>query len=518
MQAGREASTRLALFLLVFAHAALTYGYALTRLYSYKSSLLDIGLFDQLMWNLLNHNGPVTTATLPFTSQHWLGFHFSPLLLALAPLYALWPGPETLQAIQSLAFALAGIPIFYAAIALGAKKAEAYAAALLYWCNPLVVGAALWDFHEISLSTLLIATAFWALCANRFACMLAALLLLLLTKEHYGICVAGFGFLWGWKHGDWKRGSALILLGLAATYAILCFVMPWFNGGAHAMLTGDGSNVVSRYGWLAGDWEKRITMFTTLLLGDGSSQFTGIMHLLLLLLSGLMFPLIAPFYLAPAAADMLANLLSTNPMPRHNASYHAAACIPVFVLAGMRGYLWIVDSGRASRTLVATTALALAATFPITGLTQFPIRIWELSPLKLTHNKQPLEEITALIGDRPVSAQANIGMFFSQRKAIYPFPNMVEQTGLAVLHTDQPFSDPAQAHFNIPYGMSTEEYVEVLLLFMAQENWHIAYWKKPWLVMQRGEATRDESEDRAVIQQDILDMMSSTIRPEPQNP
>lgn len=493
-----EQITAISLVFLALLHAALTFLFALMRLYGFKASLLDIGLFDQVLWNMQYRGIPETTATLPFTPQHWFGFHFSPILFSLLPLYTCWPYPEMLQAVQSACFAAAGIPLFYAARACGANRAEAWACALLYWFNPLILGAALWDFHEIAFASLFIALAFWALCAKRFSAMLAALFLLLLTKEHYGIAAAGFGFLWGLRHGDWKRGIAVMAAGLAATAIILAVVMPHFHGAAHPMLTGEG-NVVSRYSWLAAPWPEKLDTFTKLMLGDGSSQITGLMHLALLLLSGLLFPLAAPLYLAPAAADLLANLLSTNPMPRHNASYHAAACVPIFIVAGLQGYMWITSKQLASPKLLATTALALAAVMPLCGLTFFPFRVWELKLSDAKRDTQAISHIASLLGKGPVAAQANVGMFFSGRQAMYPFPNMLDKTDHVVLHLYQPFANPDQQHFNIPYGMNTRAYMEKLRDFMAESGWHVAYWNAPWLVMERGAATEDESNMRAAI-------------------
>jgi Predicted membrane protein (DUF2079) len=341
--------------------------------------------------------------------------------------------------------------------------------------------------------------------------MLGALILLLLTKEHYGISVAGFGFLWGWHHKDWKRGGSVIAGGLAATYVVMGVIMPLFHGGTHPMLSGDGT-VVSRYGWLFAPWPEKISTFLMIMIGDGTAHITGLLHLLLLLLSGLMFPLIAPFYLAPASADLLANVLSTNPMPRHNASYHAASCIPIVIIAAVQGYKWLEAKRPTSRSLLAATALAMAATLPMSGLMQYPLLIWELNTLTLTRDKKVLHDVSALLGEEPVVAQANIGMFFSQRSAIYPFPNMLDKSNLVVLHVFQPFSDPDRPHFNIPYGMSTQAFTETLSGFMREENWHIAYWQKPWLVMKRGDAKQDETESRAEITQAIAEMRLVRVR------
>lgn len=486
----------LALYALALTHSLFTLAYALTRIYAYKASLLDIGLFDQLLWNLQHYGAPITTATLPFTPQHWLGFHFSPVLFALLPFYALWPHIELLQAVQSLCFGLAGVPLFFALSSLGASRMASWVFTLLYWASPLVLSAAVWDFHEIAFSTLFIAMALHALCAKRFAYLLMSLFLLLLTKEHYGVTVAGFGFLWGWHHRDWKRGIMLMILGIAATYCILKIIMPHFSGSAHPMFSDEG-NVISRYGWLAAPWTEKLGRAFGLFFGDGTPQVTGLLHLFLLMLCGLMLPLLAPLYLAPAAADMLANLLSSNPMPRHIASYHAAACIPVIMLAAAQGFRLAVQKlPRMRKPLIAAASL-LALVPPVTGVTALPFSIWELSAVSLKKDAR-LDDIAVLLQDAPVSAQANIGMFFSQRAAIYPFPHMLDRSNFVVLYLEHPFSDVTRSNFNIPYGKDTSDFVKDVMTVLGSTDWGVIYWDAPWLVLKRGERIRDAVRDAQI--------------------
>lgn len=497
MNAKTETVSRALLWLLALAHACITFAYAVTRLYTFKGSLLDSGTFDQVLWNLLHHNGPISTTNPPFTPQHWLGFHFSPLVLALAPLYALLPYPELLQAVQSLCFAFAAIPLFAAARALGARQAEAWACVVLYGCNPFVISAALWDFHEIAFSTLLISVALWAICTGHFRALLASALLLLLTKEHYGISVAGMGLLWGWIHGDWRRGGALMLLGLGAAFLIVTVVMPYFSGGHHPMLGTEGH--LNRYGWLQQDWPSRLIIFRTIFIGDGSPQMTGLMHGVLLLISGALYPLLAPVFLAPAAADLAANLLSLNPMPRHVLAYHGAACIPVVIIAGLRGYLSLCHRFPRLQPLIILITLGVAGLFPASGTTLLPLRHWELAVPQLHHDRRPLQEISAILGDAPVSAQPNIGMFFANRREIYPFPHATSRARFIVLYVFHPFNDPVPERFGIPYGLSADAYREAVAALMASPDWHVRYWHSPWVVLEQGPSLRDESEERRAI-------------------
>lgn len=494
-----------ALFLLVFCHATLTFLFSLSRLYGGKASLLDVGLFDQVLWNLLHHGQPLTTATLPFTEQHWLGFHFSPILYTLLPFYALWPSPEFLQVVQSLLFAVAAIPLFLAFASMGLSLAEALFATMLYLCSPLLLAASLWDFHEIAFATFFMSWAIWAFTKKSFVWLCLFLALLLCTKEHYGVSVAGFGLLWGWHYKDWKRGGALMVAGVLSLYLVIAIIMPLFHGGQHAMF-GNSSDVVGRYGWLFAAWQEKISTLHTLMLGDGTSQITGIMYLVLLLISGLLLPLAAPIWLAPAAADVLANLLSTNPMPRHTFSYHSASIIPVLIMAATQGYLQIVRIIPNYRHYVVSITGLLALLLLTSGLITLPFRFWEITLMPPGKEAHSISTVESLVGSGSLSAQPNIGIYFSQRRFISPFPHRLEQSDFAVLNLTQPFADPDRQHFNIPFGMDTRTYVSAVRQFLSKPDWHVALWQNRWLVMARGAPDKDETPQRLEIAH-ALDVM-----------
>jgi len=507
--------TKASLVCCALLHAGITCAYALTRLYGNKGALLDAGTIDQVLWNFTHTGEMLSTTNPPNNAQHWLGFHFSPILLLLAPLYASWPHIALLQIVQSLCVGFAGIPLFFALQALGARDREAGLGAALYWLNPFVLSAALWDFHEIAFAVLFISCALWALCARRFGMMTLALLLLLLTKEQYGVSVAGFGFLWGWRYKDWKRGGFLMAAGMLAAGLILAVIMPALHGGTHAMWSSDGSSA-GRYGWINTPWPQLLQAFARLMFSQ-EYNFPGVLYLLVLLLSGLLLPLVAPLYLAPAAGDLLANLLSANPMQRHLASYHTAACIPVVLVAAYQGYRCLLARAPEARKPLIVASLVLAAVFPLTGLTLYPFAFWELRKAHIAPDAD-IPVIRALLQEKPVSAQANIGIFFSQRREIYPFPRMAEQAGTVVLHLRQPFEAADQERFNIPFGEASRDYIAHLRNFMRQPGWHITYWHAPWLVMTHGAPAQDERAPRAEIAQAIGAMDAPKAPPASRNP
>ncbi len=86
----------------------------------------------------------------------FLGVHFSPILFAIVPLYALAPFPETLLILQTFVLGLGGVPVY-----LLAKKKLGFTAGVtflaMYLIYPPLIGLNLNDFHvEAFLPTLML--------------------------------------------------------------------------------------------------------------------------------------------------------------------------------------------------------------------------------------------------------------------------------------------------------------------------------------------------------------------------
>ena len=486
------------LILCALTHALATCALALTRLYSYKASLLDDGVFSQFLWNAAHHTTPLFTMAPPKIYTNWLGFHFSPVLYLLLPFYAIWPHLELLQITQSLCFGFTGVILFHALQAAGAKAREAWIGSALFWFNPFVVSAAVWDFHEIAFATLFITIALWALCAKRFTAFILALILLLFTKEQYGLSVVGFGFLWGWRHREWKRAMAVMMCGITFMAALFGLIMPTL-GGNHSMMAHSGT-VVDRYSWLGDPWPRKLQVLNFLLF-ERTHNSPGIVYICVLLMSTLMLPLAAPFYLAPAGADLFANLLATNSMPRSMGAYHSAAMIPVMLLAAYQGYRVFEARSPLRKDLWQFAMMSMGVMISLAGFI-IPLCTWEISGIKLSYDRAIIEHIKTLLPEGAITAQNNIGPFFAQRPVIYFFPHHTQESAAVILYLVNPFTSSTQDKSNIVYGEPASSYFAHVFAIMQDPHWHIAYWQAPWLVM-----TRDDK----VVSQDIRDDIEAHI-------
>ncbi len=239
--------------------AAIYAGYSLVLYATYRESSYDLVYFDQVVRSFAHfHLGiSILEGTLNGYGSHFsvLGNHFSPILAALAPLYWIYNGPQTLLVAQAVLFALAIPPLWiFTRRAFGGSGTKATTAAYLicvaYGLSWPIAAAAAFTFHEVAFAPVLTAIALERLQAGRLRTALIALAGLLLVKEDMGLLVAGLGIYLAISVAPTLRrqrlvGVAFVAGGLAYTALATYVLIPAFGGLAgHYWAYSDlGNNV-----------------------------------------------------------------------------------------------------------------------------------------------------------------------------------------------------------------------------------------------------------------------------------
>jgi len=473
--------------------------------WGYMSSLTDLGTFDQAVWGSLHSDFFLNTNTFS-KKVSYLGIHFRPVLLIFLPFYTLLPKAEWMILAQSFALSLTAWPIYLLAKHVSKSEPTALFWALVYMLNPFVISVLPWVFRPESLAVPFIAVALLSVEKSDFRLLLLSCLFIALCKEHFGIMVIGFGFLWGLKKRRWKQSILLVSLGAMYSILVLGIIMPALSPTGKHVMIGNDLDQLSRYGWLGHSLKEvfqtvlfhPIYVFKTVMLGMGGAKY-----LLVLLIIFLGFPLAAPEYLLPGLADMMANMMSANPMPRSLFAYHSISLIPVLTVAAVYGSERISCwSKKFSVKELAGFAVIMSfvlgyyfGPLPIPGALNFwkPVRFLNL-PDPIVHT------IRDTIGEEAsVSAQNNVGAHFSQRKEIYRFPNKVRDVDAIVLRLESPTANinnfPDQLKTRRKYSinmldnhlqMDRTEYIDTIESLLSGSEYGILYWNDPWLVFKRG--------------------------------
>ena len=216
---------------------ALVFGaLSLIRHWSFHSTGLDLGVFDQVVWNTSQGRFMESTLSLDRCVPHsFLGDHFSPILLALVPLYWIAPHPETLLVVQTVALALGAWPVFLLAKYLLPPGIERLVWVLAYVFSAPLAFITLYDFHEVALAVLPLGLALYFLVTRRTLPLVLALLVAFTVKEEVALIGIGFGVALALQ-GRW-RSATLVGIGSAAAFVVtLKVIIPAFADAPYQYL------------------------------------------------------------------------------------------------------------------------------------------------------------------------------------------------------------------------------------------------------------------------------------------
>ncbi|MGB3770702.1 MAG: DUF2079 domain-containing protein [Rhodococcus sp. (in: high G+C Gram-positive bacteria)] len=186
--------------------------------YQLRTSGFDLGIFVQQIASYSQLRAP--TSDLLGTGYNTLGDHFSPITALLAPVYRLFPAPETLLIAQGVLFAVGVVPLSrWALRSLGVWAAVVVAVG--YGLSWGLQSALNFDFHEIAFAVPLLAFAMSALGQGRWHSALAWSLPLVFVKEDMGLTVVVIGALTAW----WTTGRTRLLGLLTAAWGAAWIIL-----------------------------------------------------------------------------------------------------------------------------------------------------------------------------------------------------------------------------------------------------------------------------------------------------
>lgn len=393
----------------------------------------DLGNMTQAVWSA--SRGELFTVTGPAGEEvSRLGSHVDPILGLFAPLWRLWPSPEMLLVVQSLAVASAAIPAYLLARRwIGDERlAVTFAAVTLLY--PALQWATLFDFHAVTLAGPLLLWCIWAATEGRYATLAILATLAALTKEQVGLSLAVLGLWMAVSLGRRRAGAILAAASLAWTAVAVWVIIPRYN-------TSTGHALQARYGELGSDAGDVLRTLVTRPwdAAEVAATADGGKYVLVLVLPLLGLSLFAPLLAAGALPDLLLNLLSSR-AEQHQIQYHYAAVIaPFLIAAAIRGTARLRRGGRPEwlRGIVSRPwplPAALLAAVLVAGYLVGPLPFWQHVPggSRMKAEQYTVSDRAHLLRDAvdrippdaSVSAGNRLGGHLSDRRRILVFPEI----------------------------------------------------------------------------------------------
>lgn len=346
---------------------ALVFGsLSILRHLSLNSGGWDLGIFDQVVWNSLR--GRLFENSIMTDSPSILGLHFSPILLAVVPLYSVWSDPIVLLMLQTLALTLAAFPLYW----FGRKQIGpglALVVSAAYFLSPSLQSINLWEFHEIALATPLLSLAIYFLLRERYGPFTAVVFLSSIVKEEMGIIIAAFGIFLVLVRHRHALGAVLVGVGVTWICVTLLWVIPSFRNAA----SGDVFGYLVHYDYLGKTVPQIILSLVTRpdlilehLLVPGKLEFV------LQLLVPLAFVAILGIDILALAFPTLAYLLiSSSPTVYSIRFQYTASLLPFVFFAAILGMARILRWNQLERLPLSSQRLALGVLIAAASLLNY---------------------------------------------------------------------------------------------------------------------------------------------------
>ena len=380
---------------------------------------LDLGYFDQIVWNTAHGHWFVNTLKYPW---NFMGDHLSPILILVAPIYWIWPDVRALLALQSLALALAGLPIYWLA-----RKVNRWLAPLVllaFYLNPSMHLISLRDFHEIALATPFVALAVYALVVRRYPLLAGSLLFALLCKEDMAILTLAFGIYLLFDSRARLWGVGISLFSVAWLALAVQVIIPAFRE------EGEYGSVGARYGYLGttpGEAVRTLLTRPGIPLSHLARREILVGFLQQLLPTGFTALLGWPLF-ALSLPVFLYLQLSEKPSLYTLQEWHIAPLLPLLFAAAVQGIGYLRGRWR----FVAVGVMLFGSLYAFVQYSALPaaLAVEGTPPQRAARIEAIVDRISP---DAVVSAQSDIVPHLSQRQEVYVFPEVIDRADDIVL-------------------------------------------------------------------------------------
>ncbi len=301
---------------------------------AYNVSDTDTTSFDRMLWFTLRGR------VLWTGEANFFGDHVQPILLALLPLYWLWPSLNALMLAQTAALASGALAVYaLARPRLHVRPACACAAAYLLYpaMQFLNIEAVYNTFRPITFSVPFLLWALALLERKRVGACSVCLLAALLCKEEFGLIVAAFGAYAALKHKRRAWGAAVAAVGLAWFLVSVGWVIPHFRGGRLRYMPH-----YSHLGATPAEAFKTVALHPVRTLA-GVPWDEAVLYLLALLAPLALLPALGWEMLLIAAPAFGYSLLSNRPDQRTIHFHYQAPIVPFCAAAAVWGCGRLVD-------------------------------------------------------------------------------------------------------------------------------------------------------------------------------
>ena len=310
---------------MLFVFAEMSY-LSLAKFAGFNSKYFDLGAMSQAIWSATQGKPLIFTGQGLALSR--LARNVELIYFAIAPIYALFPTPQTVLVIQALLYALGGIPLYRLANRkLGNSTYEIIVTAI-YLFYPVAQTAVLAEFHSDTLAAAFLLFAIEAADRRAWRSYGLWLALALSCKFYVAAPVAALGVVL-WFKGERRAGLATSLAAIG--YGLIAFL------AIRAAFAPPDAEVAQAINVQSTAVSYLTSRFNLPFIGQ-TVTLRLVNAVIVLMPALLLLAWRAPLWLLPAAVTIVPALLSSDFGPSFSyRTHHYALAVPFLVTAVLYG-------------------------------------------------------------------------------------------------------------------------------------------------------------------------------------
>jgi uncharacterized membrane protein len=200
----------------------------ISNYYAFRTHSYDLGNYNQAIYTTVFNGKPLfyTSDLLANPSGSLLGVHFSLILFAIVPLYAICSSPLTLLVLQSFVLALGALPVYLIANKRIANKKWALFISGLYLFNPVLQGVNWYDFHPEAFIPLFVLFSLYFFEDRNTIGYIVSVFMVLITLEFASFLMIFMSLYFIIKLKPWER-VRIDSIKLKLAFLTLCLSIIW---------------------------------------------------------------------------------------------------------------------------------------------------------------------------------------------------------------------------------------------------------------------------------------------------
>lgn len=411
----------LVIFIFIICYATIFSCYTVFKHIYFRTHCYDLGIFDQIFWNIVHHGTEINTIEVKPMINH-LGVHFSLIFYLVAPLYAIFQTPKTLLVLQSFLLGFGALPLYL----LAKKKTNsiffAYAISISYLLYPALHYVNLYDFHEVAFAPILLLFTLYFLEIGKYRWFLVFLLLSFFVKEDVALSGAFIGFYILFVKKEKALGIGVILASVIYFLLTIKIFMPFF-GQVHDFSGRYKDLLYKNHEGYVGIFYNAIThplfVFQYVFLNLKKLRYIYL----------LMYPVIfLPFFSGTALLliipSLFVNLLSSYPVQYGILMQYTAIIIPFVFFTAVEGYRKLPLRLKKYQNLFCYALISVTVVMAIVNIGKDIHNHKLFIEINYPEHDALIQTMKLVPNEASISTISNIVPHLTQRKEIRQFPNV----------------------------------------------------------------------------------------------